>query len=178
MLSMQRRQLLLMTGTALTTILAGCSGSEDEGGGGDGEGDGSSEGSNNDSGGSGDENQSGEEEENSSNSSGEETESQDVTQRGAGEDVLENAGLVIQEHEYTEDDYSGYVEGIVENTTDESKDYVQVQVRGYDADGNQLDSYMDNTSNLQAGGTWAFEVPILDYEEMEEYDIAVTDSAL
>ena len=117
------------------------------------------------------------EQENSSNGSEEETESQDVTQRGAGEDVLENAGLVIQEHEYTEDDYSGYVEGIIENTTDESKDYVQVQVRGYDADGNQLDSYMDNTSNLQAGGTWAFEVPNLDYEEMEEYDIAVTDSA-
>ena len=92
--------------------------------------------------------------------------------------MLENAGLVINEHEYTEDEFSGYVEGIVENTTDSVKDYVQVQVRAYDADGNQLDSYLDNTTDLQAGGTWAFEVMIIDYEDMEEYDIGVTDSAL
>ena len=58
------------------------------------------------------------------------------------------------------------------------KDYVEVQVRAYDADGNQLDSYLDNTNDLQAGGTWAFSVPILDAEEFEEYDIAVTDSAI
>lgn len=86
--------------------------------------------------------------------------------------------MVIQEHEFVEDDFSGSVEGIVENTTDEVKDYIQVQVRAYDADGNQLDSYLDNTTDLQAGGTWAFEVMILDYEEMEEYDIAVTDTPL
>lgn len=86
--------------------------------------------------------------------------------------------MVIQEHEFVEDDYSGAVEGIVENMTDEVKDYVQVQVRAYDADGNQLDSYLDNTTDLQAGGTWKFEVPILDYEEMEEYDIAVTDTPM
>lgn len=176
-ITINRRTLLTTVGAGSMLAVAGCSESEDggsDGGSSGGEDGGSSEnGSNatpeNDS----SSNDTGEAE---NDSEGEET--QDVTQRGAGEDVLENAGLVIQEHEVVEEEYSTAVEGIVENTTDEVKDYVQVQVRAYDADGNQLDSYMDNTSDLQAGGTWAFSVPILDAEEMEEYDIAVTDSAL
>lgn len=65
----------------------------------------------------------------------------------------------------------------VENTTDSEVGYVQVRVRGYDTDGNQLDSYLNNTQDLSAGGTWAFSVPILDAEDFEDYDIQVSDSA-
>lgn len=68
------------------------------------------------------------------------------------------------------------VDGIAENTTDETKDYDEVRVRAYDADGNQLDSYLDNTTDLQGGGTWSFSVAILEYEEFDDYDIQVSDS--
>ena len=177
-ININRRTLLTTVGAGSMLALAGCSG-DGSGDGGSSDGGGSENGSNTTS-----ENDSNTTSENgtSSNDSGQaendSEETQDVAQRGAGENVLENAGLVIREHEVVEGDYDVAVEGIVENTTDEVKDYVEVQVRAYDADGNQLDSYLDNTTNLQAGGTWKFSVSILDYEEMEEYDIAVTDSAL
>ena len=97
-----------------------------------------------------------------------------------GEDVTEVDGLVINEHEYVppEDDFgSPTVEGIVENTRDEDLDYVEVRVRVYDEDGNQLDNYLTNTTDLAAGGTWAFEVMILDDDEdIDDYDIQVNDS--
>ena len=169
---MQRRQYLLAASTAATTFVAGCGGTESSSS--DGGGSGGNSANTSENGNSGSENNSS----STGNSADGGEETQDITQRGAGEDVLENAGLVIQEHDYVEDDYSGYVEGIVENTTGETKSYVQVQVRGYDADGNQLDSYLDNTTDLQGGGTWKFEVPVFDHEEIEEYDIAVTDSAI
>ena len=169
-------------------FIAGCGGTEN--GDSDG-GDGGENGENAENGTTGSENDTsdgGSEENDTSdgndtdNSSEDEGESSDESGEDAaanaeqGEDVLENQGLVIEEHEYSEDEFSGSVEGIVENTTDEQKDYVEVRVRAYDADGNQLDNYLDNTTDLQAGGTWAFEVMILDYEDMEEYDIQVSDS--
>lgn len=175
---MHRRQYLLAASTAAIPFVAGCSDTESANDGGSGDGGDSS--GNDADGNSAAENGSESDSNDTGNSAGgdDEEETQDITQRGAGEDVLENAGLKILEHEYTEDDYSGYIEGIVENTTDETKSYVQVQARGYDADGNQLDSYIDNTTDLQGGGTWKFEVMVIDHEEIEEYDIAVTDSAL
>ena len=69
------------------------------------------------------------------------------------------------------------VEGIVENQSDEMLSYVEVRVRVYDEDGNQLDRYFTNTSDLDAGQTWAFEVMILeDADDVADYDIVVTDS--
>lgn len=88
--------------------------------------------------------------------------------------------IEIVEHEYVveEDEYfeEVYVEGVVRNNADVMADYVQVTVRVYDSDGNQLDSYIDNTSDLAGGGTWSFEVMILDdSEDVDDYDIAVED---
>lgn len=164
---MDRRFYLLASATSLSAFLAGCSGE----GGDDGS---------DDSGGNGDGNESNsgnesEGNENESENDSSEEETQNTADVPQGEDVLENAGLVIQEHELVEGDYEANVEGIVENTTDEEKGYVEVRVRGYDADGNQLDSYLDNTQDLAGGGTWAFAVPIFDYEDLEEYDIQVND---
>jgi hypothetical protein len=170
---MQRRTYLLTAGTTTMALLAGCSGSSDETGGDGGEesntdesgSDSKNDSSSDDSGGDGE-------------SEGEsEDEGNPAEEAAKGEDVLENAGLVIQEHELVvEDEFNAYIEGIVENTTDKTKDYVEVRVRGYDSDGNQLDSYFTNTTDLQGGGTWAFEVMILDPEDIDEYDIQVTDS--
>lgn len=83
--------------------------------------------------------------------------------------------LVIEEDEFFEE---VYVEGIVENNTGERLDYVEINVRVYDEDGNQLESYFTNTTDLDDGGTWAFEVMIFeDADDVDSYDIAVEDTA-
>lgn len=174
-----RRTFLGIASSLTLSSFAGCSGSEEDGGSSSSNEEESSNEGNEGSDQSSDESDEGSEQTNNDSEASSEEETQDVTNRGAGEDILENAGLVIQEDKLVEEDeFNTYIEGIVENTTDEAKDYVEVQARVYDADGNQLDSYIDNTNNLQAGGTWAFEVMVLDPEEMEEYDIAVTDTAI
>lgn len=174
---MHRRQYLLAVGTATIPLIAGCSDTESDGGdggGSDGNSDNTSENDN-----SASSEQESMENDNTSEG-GDETESeeqeQDPANAAKGEDVEEYNGLVIQEHEVTGSEFDLSVDGIVENTSDKQKDYVEVRVRGYDSDGNQLDSYRDNTTDLQSGGTWKFSVMILDYEEFEEYDIQVSDS--
>ena len=99
-----------------------------------------------------------------------------------GEDQLVYGDLEILEHKMVvqEDDFgieNIEVEGLVENRGDEY-DYVEVWVRIYNEDGHHLDSYLDNTSNLSADGTWAFNIMIFGYdaEEIAAYDIAVSGS--
>lgn len=166
---MDRRRLLLAGTASLTTVLAGCSsnnGSGNGGGDGDGGGNGSSSG-----------NESGDNESGGNESGGNESaDSQNAANAPQGENILENNGLEITEHEVVGEEFELSVDGIVENTTDETKDYVEVRVRAYDADGNQLDSYPDNTTDLQGDGTWLFSVAILEYEEFDDYDIQVSDS--
>ena len=83
--------------------------------------------------------------------------------------------LVIDDSGFTED---VSVEGIVENNSGERLDYVEVSVRVYDADGNQLESYFTNTTDLDDGGTWSFDVNIFeDAADIDSYDITVEDSA-
>lgn len=176
---MRRRTYLLTAGTIGTTLLAGCSGSEeddqtteseaeaDEGGTEDSQ-------KQDDESGSQDQGQ---------EEGGDETSSSEVQNRPEGEDVLEAGNLVIREHELVVEEENGFedvtVEGIIENTGDAVADYVEVGVRVYDADGNHLDRYWTNTTKLQAGGTWAFEVMINeDSEDIESYDIGVADSAV
>lgn len=174
-------------GLGLATVLAGCAGEtestgDSDAGSGSNETDNSGSGGNDSGGSSNSANDSGNESNESGVSSEGEGEDEAAT-AGQGESVLENRGLAIREHELVveSDEYSDEisVEGIIENTTDEMKDYVEVSARVYDADGNQLNNYWTNTTDLQAGGTWKFEIMI--YEEaddIEEYDIRVTDSAL
>ena len=88
-------------------------------------------------------------------------------------EILEHE-LVVEEDEFIEE---VYVEGIVQNNSGERLDYVEVTVRIYDEDDNQLDSYFTNTTDLDDGGTWAFEVMIFEEsEDIASYDIAVEDT--
>ena len=111
---------------------------------------------------------------------GEAEDAPDPADAPQGEDVLEYEGLVIVEHELVEpEDDFGFPEvvGIVENTRDETVDYVEVSVRVYDHDGHMIESWFTNTTDLQAGGTWRFEVMINeDWDDIAEYDIRITDS--
>jgi hypothetical protein len=173
-----RRKFLLLTGAAVTTSLAGCSGADDDEeyqeGNGEAEADEEEEAD-------ADEEPEGEEEPEDDEEEDEEEEldEEEVEQREEGTDVLEFGDLVITEHELHEEegDYSDdiWVEGVVENQDDEPYDSVTVAVRAYNADGQQLDRYLDTTSDLQAGGEWAFEVTILeDLDDFDDFDIAVT----
>lgn len=176
---MYRRRLLLTTGAALTTLLAGCSGSGD-----DGEEEyeeGASEAEANEEQSDGSDGGSEEEQEDGGGEQQEEEEPdpEEVENRDEGQDVLEFGDLAIIEHEeeVEEREYGDdqlIISGIVENRDDEKYDSVFVGVRAYNADGHQLDQYLDSTSDLQGGGTWAFEVKILeDADEVEEWDIGV-----
>ena len=97
------------------------------------------------------------------------------------DDEPEEADVEIVEHEMVieEGEFHDevYVEGIVENNSGERLNYAVVTVRVYDEDGNQLESYIDNTTDLDDGRTWAFEVMIFeDAEDIDSYDIAVEDT--
>lgn len=105
----------------------------------------------------------------------------EIENRDVGENALEFEALEITDHELVvetgefRDEVA--VEGIVENTGDEPYDYVEVGVRVYDAEGRQLDRYVANTTALDGGVEWAFEVAVLeDADDIDDYDIAVTGS--
>jgi hypothetical protein len=86
------------------------------------------------------------------------------------------AALTLRSHELVvKDDYRGVVlEGIVENTGQTQIEYVEVRTRLYDADGNQLGRYLDSTADLAAGGTWSYDVVVLeDPADVHAYDVAV-----
>lgn len=94
--------------------------------------------------------------------------------------MLEFGDLAIIEHEeeIEEREYGDnqlIISGVVENRDDEKYDSVFVGVRAYNEDGHQIDQYLDSTSDLQGGGTWAFEVTIYDEpaDEIAEWDIGV-----
>lgn len=155
--------------------LAGCSDGGDSG-----NGDEYQEGDN----GSNDSGSQGEDESNGSESQDEEQEDEPnpdkVENREEGEDVLEFGDLAIIEHEeeIEEREYGDdqlIISGVVENRDDAKYDSVFVGVRAYNEDGHQLDQYLDSTSDLQGGGTWAFEVTVFDEpaEAISEWDIGV-----
>lgn len=86
----------------------------------------------------------------------------------------------ITEHSFHEEqgDYSDdvWVEGTVVNNDDDLLDYVEVSVRAFNEDGQQIDSFMTNTSDLAGGAEWPFEVEMgyaVDYGEVDEYEIAL-----
>lgn len=98
-----------------------------------------------------------------------------------GESLEELNGLEITEHELVEpeDDFGNpEVQGTVENNRDEELSYVEVSVRVYDEDETMLDSYFTNTTDLLPDTAWAFDVLLLeDYEDIDSYDIRISDSA-
>ncbi|MDQ2052884.1 FxLYD domain-containing protein [Natronolimnohabitans sp. A-GB9] len=143
---MNRRKFILGSGAVLTTTLAGCSGDESD----YEEGNGGDNGNDENGGDNGDD--------------AEPTED-DI--------VITEHEMIIEEGDFMDDIT---VEGVVENNGEEMANYLEVTARVYDEDGNQLDSYIDNTNDLDAGGSWAFEIMVLeDAEDVDDYDIAVED---
>ncbi len=55
-----------------------------------------------------------------------------------------------------------YVVGTVKNNTDKEYSYVQVEINLYDDSGAQVGSTLDNTNNLEPGGTWKFKAVIME----------------
>lgn len=98
----------------------------------------------------------------------------DTEEEGGGLELLEDE-LVVEETDYGSKEV--YIRGVVKNNSDSIQDYVQVKARIYNADGQQLDSYMDNTTDLAGGAEWPFEIMVMeDPEEVDDYDISVSDS--
>lgn len=63
---------------------------------------------------------------------------------------------------YSMDTMRDYIEGTLRNPTADSYKYVQVEFNIYDARGNQIGSTIANINNLEPGGTWKFNAPILE----------------
>ncbi|MBQ7525332.1 MAG: SHOCT domain-containing protein [Abditibacteriota bacterium] len=49
-----------------------------------------------------------------------------------------------------------YIEGSVTNNTNEDYSFVEIEFNLYDDDNAQVGTALDNTTNLEAGGTWKF----------------------
>lgn len=79
--------------------------------------------------------------------------------------------LVTEETDYGTTDV--LVRGTLQNVSDEMVNYVEVNVRVLNDDGQQLGTYMTNTTDLAAGREWPFEVDLYDREpgEIAEYEI-------
>ena len=81
--------------------------------------------------------------------------------------------LVLEEgHHGAPDEYgvAYYIEGYVKNNTDKDYSYVQIEFTAYDAEGNTIDSCIDNNSGLEANGRWKFKAMCLtDAEKIASY---------
>ena len=62
----------------------------------------------------------------------------------------------IIEHSTSNDGYWTYIVGTIKNNTNKDYSYVQVEINLYDAEGNLVNSTLDNINNLEANGTWKF----------------------
>jgi len=87
-------------------------------------------------------------------------------------------GLVIEEHELVEDDFSVQIEGILLNDTGEEQSYIEVKSTVYDEDGVRIDDFFTNTTDVPDGERWRFEVAVLeDAEDVEDYELEASTSA-
>lgn len=77
---------------------------------------------------------------------------------------------VVEDHPATGEFGSRVVAGTIRNNTSRQYSYVQVEINLYDDAGNQLGSTLANCNNLEAGGTWKFEAPVL-YDSSAQYKI-------
>lgn len=151
---MQRRTLLATIGSIGTLALAGCSGDSSNYEGDD---------ENNDENGNDDE----------QNLEEDEDEGEDAQDQ---ENDIEILNHEVESEQITDDLMDVRIVGEVQNNSGEELSMVEVKARCFDSSGNQIDTYSDLTRDLQDGGTWSFEVMILDGEELDSYELAVEGS--
>ncbi len=87
----------------------------------------------------------------------------------AASDKVKTPDLEVIEHTTESDSFSTYIVGKVKNNTDKQFSYAQVEINLYDAEGAQVGSTIDNTNNLEPGGTWKFKA--ITTEEFATYKI-------
>jgi len=85
------------------------------------------------------------------------------------EEILEPRARVVEselvrEHEGTDEESVAAV-GVVERTEDREVTYLEVRVRFYDVDGEQLDSTIEQVSDVTEGDRWEFRVVFPDVGE-------------
>src|SRR5947207_8301321 len=70
--------------------------------------------------------------------------------------------LLVPNWSTTQQSYGGTkISGVVINNTGRDLTYVEIDFAGADASGAQVETVMDNTTNLPAGQRWAFEATCL-----------------
>ena len=76
-----------------------------------------------------------------------------------------------------ESKYGGYdnITGVIKNLSPDSYRYVEVNINLYDANGNQVESTLANTNNLEANGTWNFSAPVLYPDKSTKFRIISID---
>lgn len=83
--------------------------------------------------------------------------------------------LVLEEgHTGAPDEYgfAYYIEGYIKNNSNKDYSYVQVEFTAYDAEGNVLDSCIDNNSGLEANGRWKFKAMcVTDADKIASYKL-------
>lgn len=83
-----------------------------------------------------------------------------------------SAYAISNVHLDTSDGLFPYIKGDLTNNTDSNFEYVSVEYVLYDKDGKQIDTAVDYTNGLKAGGTWSFEAAILeDADKVDSYEL-------
>ncbi|MFU8867212.1 FxLYD domain-containing protein [Natronococcus sp.] len=83
--------------------------------------------------------------------------------------------LSLESHEFVlEDDYRGAtVQGTVENTGDDRIQLIEIRVRVYNDEGEQVGRYLDVGGDLDPGASWSFTVIILEpLADIDDYEVA------
>lgn len=110
------------------------------------------------------------------------TTSTNETAEGAsdeGDSYPHSNGIFIhryQAYDGTDSERPPRVEGVVENMTNITKEYVEVQVRTYDRTGEHLGTYDTNMSGLHPRSQWGFVVVVGgDTQKRRIYDVVAAD---
>lgn len=84
----------------------------------------------------------------------------------------QSSDYTITDEKYDTSDYLPFISGTFTNNTDSDFSYVSVEYALYDKDGAKIDSAIDSTDGLKAGGTWKYEAHILsDADDVESYEM-------
>lgn len=146
----------------LTTTVAGCSG--------DGE-------NLDESGSSGDSTSGSSGGENDDNDAPTETATKAETETSTATPEPEPAAEIIEHSAYEEEFESG-VRGVVQNNTEETIPYLEIEVRFYDENGSRIGDNFTNVEDLGPGRRWEWKVMFLGDGSFAEYDLTLTDKAL
>lgn len=68
---------------------------------------------------------------------------------------------------WLDESYFTYLVGTIENTRDKKISYISVKFILYDANGNQVGTASDSTTDLGAGATWSFKAAVFEKEAVD-----------